>query len=262
VTISPTKSTAGSSSTPKAYPKPDVEDRNGYRTVGYYGNWVITLSSHPTLARPNIFITQDIYARKFFPSRIPATKLTHVLYSFADNTADGTITFSDPYADTDIHFASDSWSDKGNNVYGAMKQLGLLKQQNRNLKVMLSIGGWTYTNEKKHLDPVGESDTATKKFAASCVDMIKNYGFDGIDVDWEYPQDEEQGKQFLALLRAIRAALDAYAKSLAKDKTYAKEAQPHFLLSIAAPAGAENYGNLPLKDVADELDFINLMVRI
>jgi chitinase len=142
-----------------------------------------------------------------------------------------------------------------------MKQLGLLKQQNRNLKVMLSIGGWTYTNEKKHLDPVGASDAARKKFAASCVDFIKNYGFDGIDIDWEYPQDADQGKQFLALLRAIRAALDVYADLLAKDKTYAKEARPQFLMSIAAPAGKENYDHIPLGDMAATLDFVNLMVR-
>jgi len=147
-------------------------------------------------------------------------------------------------------------------VYGAVKQLGLLKQKNRNLKVLLSIGGWTYTNEKKHMDPVGASAEARQTFADSCVDMIKNYGFDGIDVDWEYPQSTEQGGDFLALLKAIRQALDDYADYLGRDKGYAKEATPHFLLSIAAPAGEDNYKNLPLREVADVLDFVNLMVRL
>jgi chitinase len=107
---------------------------------------------------------------------------------------------------------------------------------------------------------VGASDAARKNFAASCVNMIKNYGFDGIDVDWEYPQDKEQGQQFLALLQEIRRALNAYADYLARDKGYAKEALPQFLLSIAAPAGADNYGNIPLREVAETLDFVNLMV--
>jgi chitinase len=207
-----------------------------------------------------IYSQQDIYARKYLPQQIPATKLTHLLYAFADNTPDGNITLSDNYADTDIHFPGDSWSDSGKNVYGAFKQLGLLKQKNRNLKVLLSIGGWTYTNEKKSLDPVGASDAARKNFAASCVNMIKNYGFDGIDVDWEYPKDQDQGKQFLALLQEIRKALTAYADYLSRDKGYAKEASPQFLLSIAAPAGADNYGNIPLREVAETLDFVNLMV--
>lgn len=205
-------------------------------------------------------LLQDTYARKYFPADIRAKDLTHILYAFADNTPDGNVTFSDTWADTDIHYPGDSWSDSGKNVYGAMKQLGLLKQKNRNLKVMLSIGGWTYTNEKKHLDPVGASEAARKKFAASCVNMIKNYGFDGIDVDWEYPQSTEQGAQFLAMLTGVRSAMDNYADSLASNKTYAKEAHPYFWLSIAAPAGAENYKNLPLQGIAKVADFINLMV--
>lgn len=160
-----------------------------------------------------------------------------------------------------MHYPGDSWSDSGKNVYGAFKQLGLLKQKNRNLKVLLSIGGWTYTNTNKQLDPVGKSDSARKNFAKSCVDMIKNYGFDGIDVDWEYPGDKEQGLQFLALLKEIRWEMDAYAEYLGRDKGYAKEAKPHFLLSIAAPAGADNYANIPLREMGDLLDMVNLMVR-
>jgi chitinase len=136
----------------------------------------------------------------------------------------------------------------------------MLKQKNRNLKVMLSIGGWTYTNTNKALDPVGASDAAQKTFATSCVNMIKNYGFDGIDIDWEYPKDTQQGTQFLALLTAIRQALNDYEDYLARDNGYAKEARPQFLLSIAAPAGADNYQHIPLREVAAQLDFVNLMV--
>jgi len=222
-------------------PKPDVEDRAGYRAVAYFGNW-------------------DVYARKFFVQDIPVPKLTHLLYSFADNKEDGTFFLTDSYADTERHFDGDLWSDTGKNVYGSIKQLGLLKQKNRNLKVMLSIGGWMYTNEKKHLDPVGASATYQKNFADSCVDMIKNYGFDGIDVDWEYPQSSEQGEQFLALMKAIRQALNDYSDFMTRYRGYAAEAKPHFLLSIAAPAGEVNYRNLPLNELAAELDFINLMV--
>ncbi|KAH7394065.1 glycoside hydrolase superfamily [Phaeosphaeria sp. MPI-PUGE-AT-0046c] len=239
-TINTSRAQSKSTATGGPYPKPDVEERTGYRAVGYFGNW-------------------DVYSRKYFPQSVPASKLTHLLYAFADNTPDGNITLSDSYADVEMHYPGDSWSDSGKNVYGAFKQLGLLKQKNRNLKVLLSIGGWTYTNTKKNLDPVGASDTARKNFAASCVNMIKNYGFDGIDVDWEYPQSEEQGDQFLSMLREVRRAMDDYADYLGRDKGYAAEARPHFLLSIAAPAGADNYEKLPLRAIAETLDFVNLM---
>ncbi|KAL5116826.1 Chitinase 4 [Pleosporales sp. CAS-2024a] len=239
-TTSLAKSNTRPTSTHVPFPKPPVDDRFGYRAVGYYGNW-------------------DIYARKYNPRQIPASQLTHLLYAFGDNTADGNITLSDSWADSDMHYPGDSWSDSGNNVYGNIKQLGLLKQANRNLKVLLSIGGWTYTNTKKDLDPVGASEAAQDKFAASCVNMVKNYGFDGIDVDWEYPSSADQGSQFLALMTKVRQALNKYAGDLAQDPTYAKAARPQFLLSIAAPAGADNYKYLPLEQLAGVLDMVNVM---
>lgn len=163
-----TKTIVTSSTIPHTPYPTDVGSQDGYRAIGYFGNW-------------------DIYARKFFPQDIPADRLTHVLYAFADNKEDGTVFFTDTWADTDIHYAGDSWSENGTNVYGAVKQLQLLKAKNRNLKVLLSIGGWTYTNTDKHMDAPASTAAGRKKFADSCVDMIRNYGFDGIDVDWVRP---------------------------------------------------------------------------
>ncbi|KAI8939329.1 hypothetical protein NX059_003120 [Plenodomus lindquistii] len=240
VTVSTTASSYPSNTNIAAEPEPDVPSRPGYRAVGYYGNW-------------------DIYARKFFPQQIQASQLTHLLYSFADNRDDGTVFLTDTWADTDIHYAGDSWSDSGKNVYGAMKQLSLLKAQNRNLKVLLSIGGWTYTNEKKHMDTPASTAAGRAKFASSAVQLLKDCGFDGIDVDWEYPQDSTQGQQLVALLKEIRRQLDDYANTLVQTDGSGAKTKPKFLLSIAAPAGEKNYKNMPIGDVAQAVDFINLM---
>lgn len=202
-----------------------------------------------------------------------------MLYAFGDNREDGEVFLTDPWSDVQIHYEGDSWNDQGNNLYGNMKQLNLLKKKNRNMKVLLSIGGWTYTNTQKHLDGPASTPQGRKKFADSCVTLIKDLGFDGedteincfpkwrsadqhpgIDIDWEYPQNPEQGQQLLLLLQEIRSAMDAYADKLAAGGGCDSQPKPHFLLSIAAPAGESNYKNLPLGALGHILDFVNLMV--
>ncbi|KAF2704249.1 glycoside hydrolase family 18 protein [Pleomassaria siparia CBS 279.74] len=211
---------------------------DGYRSVAYFTNW-------------------SIYGRKYFPKDIPVSKLTHILYAFADNNDQGEVFLTDKWSDCDIHWPpGDSWNDSGNNLYGCLKQLAIHKKANRNLKTLLSIGGWTYTQISKHLDGPASTPEGRKRFADSCVKLIKDLGFDGIDVDWEYPANPEQGQHLLLLLREIRCAMDEYAETLAGG--YGGE-KPKFLLSIAAPAGAAKYANYPLREIGEVLDFVNLM---
>lgn len=135
-------------------------------------------------------------------------------------------------------------------AYGCVEQLNILKRANRNMKVILSIGGWNYSLNGRFASAVS-TDAKRAEFARSAVALMKDWGFDGIDVDWEYPATESEAENYLSLLKAIRVELDAYATK--------NELDYHFLLTAAVPAGPEKYKLLNLAEISKVLDTLNLM---
>lgn len=156
---------------------------------------------------------------------------------------------TDSWADSEIHWDGDKWED-GHKLYGCLKQLNLLKRRNPNLKILLSIGGWTYSSNFKS----GAGTSANRaNFARTAVALLKNYGFDGLDIDWEYPQNDQEAQDWVSLLRACRQEMDAYARHVNPSAPH------HFELSVACPAGPQNYERLRIAEMDRYLDFWNLM---
>ncbi|PCD21238.1 hypothetical protein FGRA07_11734 [Fusarium graminearum] len=156
---------------------------------------------------------------------------------------------ADTYADLKKHYEDDFWLESDTqNAFGCVKQLFSLKKAHRQLKVLLSIGGWTWST---NFASTAATSTGRSNFAKSAVTLMKDWGFDGIDIDWEYPASNEEASNMVLLLEAVRAELDAYSSEHAPDY--------HFQLTIAAPAGSDHYSRLHLADLGSRVDYINLM---
>ncbi|KAF8481488.1 glycoside hydrolase superfamily [Gautieria morchelliformis] len=194
------------------------------------------------------FCNWGIYGRKYPPSMIPAENLTHILYAFANIKETGEVFLSDLWADQDIHYPGDSWNDVGTNLYGNFKQIYLMKKKNRHLKLMLSIGGWTYSPA---FHPVVINPALRATFVKSSVALLENYGLDGLDIDYEYPSNDSQARGYVDLLRELRHALDQHAHRMGTNYTYP--------LTIAAPCGPSNYERLHAREMDQYLTFWNLM---
>lgn len=213
---------------------------NGYRNVGYFAQW-------------------GVYGRDYKLKQLDesgaADDLTHINYSFGNihnqsltcfiankaqgegpNGSDGA---GDAWADFGMSYdagnsvagVADSWDQP---LAGSFNQLKQLKAKHPNLKVMISLGGWTWS---KNFSKAAATDSSRKKLVSSCIDLyikgnlpvMDGRGgqgaaagvFDGIDIDWEWPgsQNGNEGNHvdevndkanFTALLKEFRTQLDAY----------------------------------------------------
>lgn len=174
----------------------------------------------------------------YYPNQIDASKLTHINYAFANISSDLKITLGYPDIDS-------------NNI----KLLNSLKQTNPNLKTIISVGGWSWSGK---FSDVALTDASRTVFADSCVAFIKQYGFDGIDLDWEYPvsgglstnsRRPEDKQNFTLLLQKIREKLDAQG---ALD-------QKHYLLTIAGGTDNSYVNNVEMAKLSQYLDYAMIM---
>jgi chitinase len=171
----------------------------GKRLVGYFVEW-------------------GVYARNYNVKNIvtsgSASKLTAIEYAFG-NVTNGQCAIGDSYADYDKFYdaassvdgVSDTW-DTGA-LRGNFGQLRRLKRMYPNIKVIYSFGGWTWSSG------FGQAAANASAFADSCYNLLKDPRwadvFDGIDVDWEYPNscgntcDSSGFSSYKTLMAALRA---------------------------------------------------------
>lgn len=181
--------------------------------------------------------------REFDFSTIDVSGITHINYAFA-NIRDGKVVFDTVKIDGVLPNSED------------IDELNSLKKNKPDLKVLVSVGGWTWSG--------GFSDAALTEesravFAKSCADFVKEFKLDGIDLDWEYPNQPGAGnihrpedvQNFTLILKAVREELDLMAENEGKGN--------HYMLAIATGADEAYVANTQLGELHKYLDFLNIM---
>ncbi|WVQ80044.1 hypothetical protein IAT38_002145 [Cryptococcus sp. DSM 104549] len=220
---------ASSSAHAAAVPKHQDAGFTGYRSVGYFTNWGIY--------DPQLYYVTNITNPQDY---------THINYAFANVDGEtGTVFLSDEYADFESEYPGDDVDADGTNLFGDLKQFFLLKEKNRNLKLMLSIGGATYSSNFMNIT----DQTWRETFANTSVALLQNYGFDGLDIDYEYPLDN-QTDATVDLFRLVREGLDAASNVDGCDR---------YLLTWAASCGVDGWSGINAKAMDQYMDFWNLM---
>ena len=215
--------------------KPAADEDPQYRVVGYFAEW-------------------SVYVRDYEVSQIQADKLTDINYAFADVSDDGRVVLYDRGAAIDQSYPGDKWDQP---IKGNFNQLAKLKEQNPDVNVLISVGGWTLS---KNFSNAALTEQSRAKFAASAIEFMTTYGFDGIDLDWEYPVSggletniyrPEDTANYVLLVKEIRRQLDALETVDGVEK--------HYLLTIAGPGGDDKIENYDLDGMEPYLDWFSVM---
>jgi len=191
--------------------------------IGYYPSW--------NWQHKNSHMTFD---------RIPFKKLTIIDYAFWHPLLDGTIAGINPTGDSLILCRT----------IGKPSLVSLAHEYK--VKVMLSIGGW---EDSQNFPAVASTELLRVAFAHACVDAVRKFDFDGIDIDWEYPAYTDHNGtpadliNSTALLQILRDSLDAYG--LQRDKK--------ILLSAALSATADHLSGYDVGKLSNLLDMFNIM---
>ncbi|TDO24238.1 glycoside hydrolase family 18 protein [Pedobacter duraquae] len=168
---------------------------------------------------------------------IEVEKLTHINYAFVD-IKDNKAWLHQERTDT-VNF----------------RNLNALRQRNKDIKILISIGGWTWSG--KFSDAM-LSDTSRLTFAKSAVGIIERYNLDGIDIDWEYPGLHgaagnvfrlEDKQNYTLMFKTLREQLDSLQQITRKS----------YLLTTAVGAFPGFVSHTDMGEVQKYLDYVNLM---
>ncbi|MEW5248235.1 chitinase C-terminal domain-containing protein [Microbulbifer sp. 2201CG32-9] len=242
------------------------------RVIGYFTSWRNGANGQPS------YLVKDI----------PWSKVTHINYAFAHIGDDNRLSVGNT-ADPDNPATGMTWPaipgaemDDDFSYQGHFNLLSKFKKQFPQVKTLISVGGWAetggYFNESGDRVANGGFYTMTtngdgsinradiETFADSAVAFIRRYGFDGVDIDYEYPTSMNDAgnpldfgvanplraalmNSYVELMRVLREKLDIAG---AQDNT-------HYLLTIASPSSGYLLRGMETMQITRYLDYVNVM---
>uniref|UniRef100_A0A915ETH3 GH18 domain-containing protein n=1 Tax=Ditylenchus dipsaci TaxID=166011 RepID=A0A915ETH3_9BILA len=173
-----------------------------------------------------------------------AQKLTHAIFAFLKLHPDGSIGL-DSYKETltVCHVAE------------RLAQFLQLARQHAHLKTQFAVGGW---DNSEHFSSIAADKEKRWTMVESIMRIVHDYGFDGVDLDWEYPvtgganEGVEADKQnYVILMKQLRKRFDDYETT---------NKHPHLLISFAGAAGQWTLDpGFDLAGLLQHVDYVNIM---
>lgn len=205
----------------KKVKRPSCSDTGVKRVVGYFEGWAPTRK-----------------CQSFKPEDVPVGVYTHINFAFA--VIDPVLYRIAPASASDMHL---------------YKQVTDLKRRDKNLKVFIAIGGWTYNDPgptRETFSRLAADPAKQKVFFKSLVSFMNTYNFDGVDIDWEYPGAEDRGgrdgdfENMPVFIGNMRKALQSSGTGRAG-------------VTMALPVAYWYLRHFDIKKVAPHVDFFNMM---
>ncbi|KAI0476398.1 hypothetical protein GGR56DRAFT_642454 [Xylariaceae sp. FL0804] len=126
-----------------------------------------------------------------------------------------------------------------------------LKENNDGLETWVSVGGWSFTDPgptRTAFSDMTSTSGNRQKFITGLIAFMEHYGFDGVDLDWEYPQADDRGgvtadtDNYVSLVKELRAAFGT-----------------RYGISMTLPTSYWYLQHFDLGNMKDSVDWFNFM---
>ncbi len=242
------------------------------RIIGYFTSWRNGANGQP----------------KYLVNQIPWDKLTHINYAFAHVDANNKVSVgntsspTNPATGMEWPGVAGAEMDPAFSYKGHFNLLNKYKKQYPHVKTLISVGGWAesggyFDDSGNRVDSGGfytmttnadnsVNNAGINTFADSAVAFIRQYGFDGVDIDYEYPtsMNDAGNPDDFAIANARRAGLmKSYIVLMKRLREKLDQAgqqdNRHYMLTIASPSSGYLLRGMEVFQVTEYLDYVNIM---